>query len=82
MKMPIPTFGRERVTFPLAIRCAPHFRCIALQILELWHRATEKQLVAHAQDLSSFGCLVETAQPFAEGTKVRVRITRNRFSIR
>ena len=44
-----------------------------IQVTDL---AKGKQLVAHTQDLSSFGCLVETVTPFADGTKVRVRITR------
>jgi hypothetical protein len=39
--------------------------------------ATEKQLSAHTQELSSFGCFVETVKPFAENAKVRARITRS-----
>jgi PilZ domain len=36
---------------------------------------TEKQLAAHTEDLSVFGCFVETATPFPAGTKVRLRIS-------
>jgi hypothetical protein len=36
---------------------------------------TEKQLAAHTEDLSVFGCFVETAAPFPLGTKVRLRIS-------
>jgi PilZ domain-containing protein len=36
---------------------------------------TEKQLAAHTEDLSVFGCFVETAAPFPAGTKVRLRIS-------
>jgi hypothetical protein len=35
----------------------------------------EKQLAAHTEDLSAFGCFVETLDPFPAGTKVRLRIT-------
>ncbi len=37
---------------------------------------TEKQLAAHTEDLSLLGCFVETTTPFAEDTKVRLRISR------
>jgi hypothetical protein len=36
---------------------------------------TEKQLAAHIEDLSLFGCFVETVDPFPAGTKVRLRIS-------
>jgi hypothetical protein len=36
---------------------------------------TENQLVAHTEDLSLFGCFVETLAPFSAGTKVRLRIS-------
>jgi hypothetical protein len=36
---------------------------------------TEKQLAAHIEDLSVFGCFVETTAPFPAGTKVRMRIS-------
>jgi hypothetical protein len=36
---------------------------------------TEKQLAAHTEDLSLFGCLVETVDPFPAGTKVRLRLS-------
>ena len=36
---------------------------------------TEKQLAAHTEDLSVFGCFVETTAPFPAGTKVRLRIS-------
>jgi hypothetical protein len=35
---------------------------------------SEKQLTAVTGDLSVFGCFIESATPFARGTKVRVRI--------
>jgi hypothetical protein len=35
---------------------------------------SERQLTAVTGDLSVFGCFIETATPFARGTKVRVRI--------
>jgi hypothetical protein len=37
--------------------------------------ATEKQVAAHTEDLSMFGCFVETTTPFPVGTKVRLRIS-------
>ena len=36
---------------------------------------TEKQLAAHTENLSLFGCFVETLAPFPAGTKVRLRIS-------
>jgi hypothetical protein len=36
---------------------------------------TEQQLAAHTEDLSLFGCFVETVAPFPAGTKVRLRIS-------
>jgi hypothetical protein len=36
---------------------------------------TEEQLAAHIEDLSAFGCFVETLDPFPAGTKVRLRIS-------
>lgn len=38
---------------------------------------TEERLAAHLKDISMFGCFVETPTPFAEGTKVRIRILRS-----
>jgi PilZ domain len=40
---------------------------------------SEAQIAAHTEDLSLFGCFVETAKPFAAGTKVRVRISHDRM---
>jgi PilZ domain len=37
--------------------------------------STEKQLAAHTEDLSVFGCFVMTAASFPVGTKVRLRIS-------
>ena len=34
----------------------------------------DAHLAAHTEDLSLFGCFVETMTPFATGTKVAVRI--------
>jgi len=45
-----------------------------IQVTDL---STEKQVAAHTEDLSLFGCFVETASPFLEGTKVRLRISYN-----
>ena len=36
---------------------------------------TGAHLAAHTEDLSLFGCFVETTTPFAEGTKVGLRIS-------
>ena len=36
---------------------------------------TEKQLAAHIEDLSLFGCFVETDDPFPAGTKIGLRIS-------
>ena len=36
---------------------------------------TEQQLAAHTEDLSLFGCFVETLAPFPAGTNVRLRIS-------
>jgi PilZ domain len=35
----------------------------------------ETQIAAHTEDLSLFGCFVETTTPFVNETKVRVRIS-------
>ena len=37
---------------------------------------TEKQIAAHTQDLSAYGCFIETVTPFSAETKVRLRISR------
>lgn len=37
---------------------------------------SEKQLAAQTKDLNLFGCFVETMNPFPQGTKVRLRISR------
>jgi hypothetical protein len=37
----------------------------------------EKQISGHTEDLSAYGCFVETITPFAADTKVRLRITRS-----
>jgi len=49
-----------------------------IQITEV---ATEKAIAARTEDLSSFGCYVETASPFAEGSKVRLRISRGGLNL-
>ena len=36
---------------------------------------SKRQLLAPATDLSLFGCFVKTIAPFAEGTRIRLRIT-------
>jgi len=45
--------------------------------IQLTDLSTEKQLAAHTEDLSVFGCFVETISPFEEGTKVRLRNLRH-----
>jgi PilZ domain len=35
----------------------------------------EEQMAAHTEDLSMFGCFVETVVPFPAETKVRLRIS-------
>ena len=37
---------------------------------------SEKHFAAHTTNLSLFGCFVQTATPFSEGTKVRLKISR------
>jgi hypothetical protein len=44
-----------------------------VQVTEL---LTEKQIAAHTQELSAYGCFIETIAPFAAETKVRLRISR------
>ena len=52
---------------------APRYPFVAgIQVTDL---VTEKQLAAHTEDLSLFGCFVETLAPFPAGTKVRLRIS-------
>lgn len=36
---------------------------------------SEKHLAAHIENLNLLGCFVETATPFAKGTKVRLKIS-------
>ena len=36
---------------------------------------SDAQVAAHTEDLSVFGCFVETTTPFAVGTKVSIRIS-------
>jgi hypothetical protein len=43
--------------------------------IDLTDLQSEKHLAAHTKDLTLFGCFVETATPFAEGTKVRLKIS-------
>jgi hypothetical protein len=43
--------------------------------IDLTDLQSEKHLVAHTKDLTLFGCFVETASPFAESTKVRLKIS-------
>ena len=37
---------------------------------------TEKQVAAHTEDPSAYGCFFETSTPFAAETKVRLQISR------
>lgn len=38
---------------------------------------TEKQVAAHTEDISAYGCFIETITPFPTNTKVKLRITRS-----
>jgi PilZ domain len=38
---------------------------------------SDAQVAAHIEDLSLFGCFVETVTPFVAGTKVSIRISHN-----
>jgi PilZ domain len=44
-----------------------------VQVTEL---SSEKQIAAHTQELSAYGCFIETITPFVPETKVRLRISR------
>jgi hypothetical protein len=44
--------------------------------IELTDMQSEKHIAGHTKDLSLFGCFAETVDPFPEGTKVRLRISR------
>lgn len=60
-------------SIPQPHRAIRHTFVAAIEVTDL---GTEKRIAAHTEDLSAFGCLVETTTPFPEGTKVRLRITR------
>ena len=51
---------------------ATHHRFVA--VIDLTDIQSEKHLAALTNDLSLFGCSVETVNPFSTGTKVRLRI--------
>jgi PilZ domain len=51
---------------------ATHHRFVA--IIDLTDIQSEKHLAALTNDLSPFGCSVETVNPFPEGIEVRLRI--------
>lgn len=55
-------------------RAAP--RHLFLAPIKLTDVQSEKQLAAQTKDLNLFGCFVETMNPFPQGTKVRLRISR------
>ena len=38
---------------------------------------TETKLAAHTEDISAYGCFVETIAPLAADTKIKVQITRD-----
>jgi hypothetical protein len=44
--------------------------------IEVTDVQTENHFAARTRDLSLFGCFVETATPFPENTKVRLKISR------
>jgi hypothetical protein len=49
--------------------------------IELMDLQSERLITANVKDLSLFGCFVEIATPFPEGTKVRLRIVRGAASV-
>ena len=54
-------------------RSSPRFPFVAgILITDL---VTEKQLAAHIEDLSLFGCFVETLDPLPVGAKISLRIS-------
>jgi hypothetical protein len=44
--------------------------------IELTDMQSEKHISAHTKDLTLFGCFVETATPFPQDTKVRLKMLR------
>jgi hypothetical protein len=44
--------------------------------IELTDMQSEELISGHTKDLSLFGCFVETATPFTEGAKVRLKLSR------
>lgn len=60
-------------SIPKRHRSSRHAFVAGIYVTDL---ATEKQIAAHTEDLSAFGCYVETTNPFPEGTRVRLRISR------
>jgi PilZ domain len=55
-------------------RVAPRYAFLAS--IQLTDVESEKRLDGRTKDLTLFGCFVKTSSPFAQGTKVRVRIFR------
>jgi hypothetical protein len=45
--------------------------------VDLTHLDTSEHIKGKTTDLSVFGCHVSTQYPFPEGTRIRIRITRN-----
>jgi PilZ domain len=38
---------------------------------------TEAKLAAHTEDISAYGCFIETIEPLAADTRIKMQITRN-----
>jgi PilZ domain len=67
---------RTRERLPI---CSEHHRAPRHSFaasVELTDLQSEAHLTAHLKDISLFGCFVETATPFPEGTKLRLKIIR------
>jgi len=59
---------------PQAHRTLRHPFVAGVHITDL---ETEKEISAHTEDISPFGCFIETITPFAADTRVKLRITRS-----
>jgi len=51
------------------------FRCPFMAGIKVTDLLTGEQISAHTEDLSAYGCFIETITPFAVETKVRLQIS-------
>jgi PilZ domain len=68
---------RERIPLdrmPETHRALRHPFVAGVHITDL---QTETKLAAHTEDISAYGCFIETIEPLAADTRIRVQITRN-----